>query len=149
MLNLDYLEELDVVGVADRGVADKERILIRPRWEIENLQAYMVGLGIVDSTNPQLVTPLANYAFYFSQCCPDLNSWIILYTGKGEPQVTELPTTGQRAYTFFWGFDRVLFKQPSIAPVVLRVSGMEHPGGRPLDLPGYTPAISNANLLES
>ena len=148
MLNLDNIEELDLVGVADRGVPNKERIIMRPRWEIENLQGYIVGLGIVDSTNPLSLTPLANFAFFFTECCPELNSWIVLYTGKGEPQVTELPTTGQRAYTFFWGYDRVLFKHPLIIPVVLRVAGMEHPGGRPLDLPGYNPTVPNSGLLE-
>jgi len=148
MIRFDFIEELEVVGVADPGVPNKERILLRTKWEIENIQAFMVGLGVLSSEEDAQVTPLRNYVFYFTHCRPEVNSWIILYTGNGEPQTTEIPTTGQRAYTFFWGFDRVLFKNPKVVPMVLRIAGIEHPGGAPLQLPGYSPTQTDSSSLE-
>ena len=139
MLQLPNLSELHLVGVADRGVPNKERIIFRPR-EVVELQRYFVGLGFVTDATKGLFLPHKDRIFYFPEAYPTESDWVVLYTGKGQETTSELPTTGETAHTFFWGAENVLFTQSQVIPTLFRIGALQIPEQGPLNLPGYKPA---------
>ena len=139
MLTLPELPELNLLGVADPGVPNKERIILRPNSFVE-LQRYFVGLAWLTDPANGFVLPYQDRIFYFSEAYPAQGDWIVLYTGKGERTTSELPTTGETAHSFFWGADTVLFHSPRVYPTLFRIAAMQIPRGGPLQLPGYKPA---------
>lgn len=118
---LDTPNGLRITGVADRGVPNKERILIRVVGAV-HLGDFGVGIG---HAKPGAgVSPIPNYFFYFNHFVPEQESWIVLYTGVGEMQVSKLPTTHETAYSMHWGLEGVLFAHPEMQPLLFSFAGL-------------------------
>jgi hypothetical protein len=119
---------LSIRSVADRGVPNSERILIYSLGSI-NLQNFIVGIGYTGDN--QLVTPIPGYVYYFDDIVVPEFSWIVIYTGPGQKQVSKLPSTGEIAFTYHWGSPNVLFQQPGIVPILFRISELNFPPEAP------------------
>jgi len=116
--------DLRIVTVLDRGLPNKERVVFRSYASV-NLQNYIVGLGV--TTDDVLVTPLSGYIYYFEDVVVPTQSWIIMYTGSGQKQVSTIPNTHEVAFTYHWGSASVLFTELGVVPILFRVSEMNFP----------------------
>ncbi len=139
MYYIPTLQDVELIGVADPGVPNKERIILRP-WVDTNLQSYVVGLG--KDIDGEGFVPIGNRIFFFTQTIPESGSWVIVYTGEGVSTQSELPTTGEKTYTFFWGFKNVIFLNPQIIPILYSIGSMISGTPGKLSLPGYRPTAN-------
>jgi hypothetical protein len=134
--------DLRLLTVLDRGLPNKERVVFRS-YAAVNLQNYIVGLGV--TTDDVLVTPLSGYIYYFEDVVVPAQSWIIVYTGSGQKQVSTMPEPHEIAFTYHWGSPSVLFTEPGVVPILFRVSEMNFPDRPPHAL--KAPAAHNVPAL--
>ncbi len=126
--NLMFLpptSELSLRGVADRGIPNRERILIYS-LSVTDLQNFILGIGY--TADDRLVTPFRGYVYYFDDMVVPAQSWIVVYTGSGQTQVSKLPPPGNDiAFIYHWGLPSVVFQQMEVVPILFRVSEMNFP----------------------
>lgn len=114
---LPTITELSIVGVGDAGVANQERVVIRPTEAID-LGGYGLFLGQLQKNG--MVLPLFDQFLWFGDGEISPPSWLVVYTGPGTPQITTMRETGQPAYTVHWGKPYTVFQNPGIVPVLFR-----------------------------
>jgi hypothetical protein len=143
--------ELMIVAMADGGVPNKERIIIRPTEKID-LGEFCVCAGLRHKDNPNVVIPLLDNIFWFSNLTIEPPSWIFIYTGKGEFRETTANGTNERALVFHWGREETIFNFLDIVPVIFRQAGIligPSPDRPPLPpIPGLIqPSVPNLKAL--
>lgn len=142
LMFLPSTSELSLRGVADRGIPNRERILIYS-FSATNLQNFTLGIG--STTDDQLVTPFSGYVYYFNDILIPALSWIIVYTGSGQAQVSKLPPPhNDIAFIYHWGLPSVIFQQTNVVPILFRISEMNFP---PRELPALTPPSQSLPML--
>lgn len=124
--------ELSLVGIADAGIPNRERIVLRPA---ESINLAQCGIFLCQRGNDGVITPLVDHFFWFTEVVATPPSWIMVYTGKGEPTQSQLPESGQTVYSLHWGKDYTLFNIPGVAPVIFRIGGILVPNYLPMDAP--------------
>ena len=112
---------LAIVSVEDRGVPNRERVLIRPMEPI-NLQEFIVALAV--RAPEGMVNPLHDHVFWFPELVVSPPAWLVLHTGPGTPTQATMPDTGQPAHIFFWGKLTTVLNQPEITPVIFGLSSI-------------------------
>lgn len=124
---LPAVHELSLVGVADAGVPNQERIILRP-MESVNLAPFGLFLGF---TNPDgSARPLLDNFFWFGEVIVSPPSWIIVYTGPGEFQQSKLPDREEQAYVYHWGKPATVFGQ-GMVPLLFRLGAFVAGGAVP------------------
>jgi hypothetical protein len=114
--------DLSLRGVADRGIPNRERILIYS-FSVIDLQNFILGIGY--TADDRVVTPFRQYVYYFDDVVVPAQSWIVVYTGPGQTQVSKLPPPGNEiAFIYHWGLSSVVFQQTEVVPILFRVSEM-------------------------
>jgi hypothetical protein len=108
---------LEFYGVADPGVANTERIVLRPTM-IVNLGSYLLGLGVKQAGGG--LVPLNNYVYWFPGEVVQPGSWVFVYTGTGETTRTTTLNTNEPALVLHWGGSQTLFNSPLIQPFVFQ-----------------------------
>lgn len=140
MIQLRQIDELAFIGIYDRGVPNRERIVLRPTRRIA-LAEYIVALGL--KAPGGLVRPLPNNLFWFSdEITIEPPYWIFLYTGPGERLFTTLQATKDPALVLHWGRATTLLQNPEIEPVVLQLGGILQPSA-----PTWEELLREVNLL--
>ena len=129
---IPVIDEVQVIGVADRGVPNKERVLLRPLVST-NLQNFVLAVGYPDSDFERII-PIRDFVYFFDNVVVEASSWVAVYTGPGQTEVSRMPTTLEKAYSYHWGHKSLLFAKPEIIPVLFRVAAM---GFAQSDLPGW------------
>ena len=114
------IPELHVVGVADAGVPNSERVVLRPTQPL-SLLGYGVAVGISARTSTPSAHPLHDSCFWFPAIEVAPPSWILIFTGKGEFKESEWE--GQAVHTFHWGRQYTVFTHELIVPVLFRLDG--------------------------
>jgi hypothetical protein len=87
---------LRIITVLDRGAPNKECIVLRT-YEPINLQNYVMGLGVTGDN--VTATPLNGYIYYFADALVPTGSWVFVYTGPGQAQVSSIPAGSDIAFT--------------------------------------------------
>jgi hypothetical protein len=114
--------DLSLRGVADRGIPNRERILIYS-FSVIDLQNFILGIGY--TADDRVVTPLRQYVYYFDDVVVPAQSWVVVYTGPGQTQVSKLPPPGNEiAFIYHWGLPSVVFQQTEVVPILFRISEM-------------------------
>ena len=112
---------LTINGVADPGVVNQERIVIRPMRPI-NLGDYFLGVGFVQPDGS--VLPIQNVVYWFPQAFADPNDWVFLFTGRGTNSRTVTSDGLNPALVYHWGRSTVLFSQPNVYPFIMQRGGV-------------------------
>jgi hypothetical protein len=122
---LPNIEELSLLGAFDRGVPNKERIVIRSRSvvDIGNF-AVVLGTRFLQTGN---VVPVKDTMFWFGSGTVSPDDWVFLYTGPGMPVVLPTEDHKGRLILVYWGREHTLFHDPVTEPVLWRLSGIEIP----------------------
>ena len=133
MIVIPTVTDLSLLGVADPGVPNKERIVLRPAESIElGHFALLVGTPLSDGT----IFPLRNLFFWFGPLEVGSPSWIYLYTGPGTYQRSHLPGTDQAVYVFHWHQPHILFGDASnLVPVLVQLGAVGFGGPGPTVAP--------------
>ena len=119
---LDFLiRDLKVVGLADAGVANSERIVIRPNRQV-SLAGFGLAVGI--SAGDAGALPIHDNVFWFPDMLIEPPAWLFIYTGKGTMRQTTMPS-GEPAIVFHWQRPYVLFGHPDFVPVLFKVAFAE------------------------
>lgn len=113
--------ELAMVGVVDRGVPNRERIVLRPTENV-NLHAFFLTLAVRAMNG--MVQPLQDNVFWFPELVVTPPSWVVVYTGPGTQQKTVMPDSHQLAHTLHWGKMHTVFDHPDIVPVVFALGAI-------------------------
>jgi hypothetical protein len=114
------ITELSMVGVADAGVPNQERILLRPTDRI-NLAQF--GIMLCRRSDTGLVTPFRDQFFWFGEVEVTPPSWIVVFTGPGKAYQSVEKNFGQ-VYWHYWGKRTTVFTAPERVPVVLRMTSI-------------------------
>lgn len=136
---IPLVSEMEVGGVADRGEPNKERIILRPRIPI-NLQNFILGIAIARPDG--VLLPVWNNVYYFDDIVVDAFSWVIVYTGPGKSEISVLPTTREKAYSFHWGQPQVVFTRVDLVPLLFRIIAIAFPGSQNVPPVPPLPTIS-------
>ncbi len=124
MIHFEFIHEIELFGIADAAIPDKERIILRALEDC-NLQQFFIALGSTEGTDIGII-PYRNYSFFFSELIVHPGDWIVIYTGKGIFQSTRMPVTHERAYSLHWNSENVFFSHPHVVPVIYRLSGIQY-----------------------
>jgi hypothetical protein len=117
------ITELRLVGVFDRGVPFKERVVIQVLQTVD-LGLFSVLAGMRTAETGDLVVPMRDHVFWFGSALVNLNDWLFLYTGHGEPAVFPDAQTGGQLYTCYWNRSQTIFHDPQVVPTVVRFGGI-------------------------
>jgi hypothetical protein len=131
MLLLPISEEIQLLGVADRGVPNKERVLART-LNVMHLGKYVLTAAVLQPDRTVNIIPNMLFIFHNFQLLK--SSWVVIYTGKGNQEISRLPTSHEPAYVFHWGFDQVIFSRRDIVPALFRIEALNYEGS-----PGVLP----------
>jgi len=112
--------QLALIGVADPGQPNSERIVLRPMQTVA-LNGFGITVGVFDPSTGGARTVFDN-VFWFPDITVQAPSWILVYTGKGESQGLILPG-GEHARTFFWQRSNTVFAHQLIVPVLFQMGG--------------------------
>ena len=112
------ISELYLVGAIERGVPNKERIVLRVA-EAVNLGQFGVLLGV--RVAPGLAVPIKDNFFWFGDGMVAQGDWLFIYTGLGKPQVANVPNSPERIFTLYWGRKQVILQNENIVPILVRL----------------------------
>src|SRR5438105_869754 len=112
----DPLEpDLEILGVADPGVPNAERILIRPTRTV-SLIGFGIAMGLFISRE-QGAMPIHDNVFWFPDMIVEPPALLFVYTNAGKVLQTTLES-GEPALVFHWHRPYVLFTDPTLVPVL-------------------------------
>ena len=106
------IEELRLVTILERGVANKECISIRVN-QYTRLGQFGIMIGRYSENG---TFPFTDNLFWFghNQVKPD--DWIFIYTGSGPPRQSK--DKGSDIYTVFWGKQNKTFAENQIVSLL-------------------------------
>lgn len=141
MYRLADIVELQLYGVEDRGVPNRERVVLRA-WDIGpvNLAQFVVTIGL-RGVEAEGATPLFDGMFWFGEMQIKPKQWLFIYTGPGTRR-TSSTIDGDDLFVVHWGRPGVVFVPETIVPVLLRMDAVAI--GRS---PDYV--LNTANWLDS
>lgn len=128
--------ELEMCGVYDRGVPNKERVGLRAILPL-NLRDYVMMIGVTTGTGG--AWPLIDSALWLGDMAISPPCWIFVFTGPGETLISQENFTSEPAHAIHWGRKRTIFDDPKLIPILLRIDAVEvgdKPGKRMVDLIG-------------
>jgi hypothetical protein len=111
--------EFGTLTVVESGVANKERIVFRPT---EPLNLVQFGVLICFRQGNDSVVAVHDNCFMFDQIQIAPPSWVVLYTGTGEPNQSEYD--GHPVYYRYWGRPKTIFTVVEIVPVLFRLDAI-------------------------
>lgn len=133
MALLPTISELTLVGVADRGVPNKERIVLRP-METVNVGEFALVVGVVSAEEGGFV-PLPDMFFWPGNIEISPPSWLYVYTAPGTYNVSKITSTNHPVHVCHWGKKQVVFTHDSIQPALIRLGGIGFGGAGQTEAP--------------
>ena len=118
---LPYIPELRL-DVADRGVPNRERIVLTPTAQVD-MSPYALIAGARGHL-PGFASPLRDMFFWFGTGVVSPNDWIFLFTGSGNFAQSPRDDGRGMCWFFYWGKKTTIFHDPHIVPVLIRLNGL-------------------------
>lgn len=121
---LDLIDEITILDVIDRGVANMERIALRINANV-NMGQYGLMIGV--RSQDGAAWPLADNFYWFGEGLVVPGDWIFVYTGPGQPRKEKLPNVEQHIYSVHWGRKNTVFVNRNLAPILFRMDAVMVP----------------------
>ena len=115
---------LNIVGVYDRGVPNLERVVLRPKDNIE-LGRYFMFLARLDA--PRLGVPIPEPYLWLGDETLGATHWVVVYTGPGERTWERHPDTGEAIRVLHWGHKVTVLNDPQVVPVLAEIGAIDFP----------------------
>jgi len=122
MTVLPDIPELQMIGVLDRGQANKERIVLKPKMALD-IGNYAVLVGLRTPT-ANFIMPLRDHLFWFGSGLVYPSDWLFLYTGHGVPSRLPYEPESGHLLTIYWGRDETVFHDPQVVPAIVKFSNI-------------------------
>ncbi len=116
------LMPIEIVEVADRGVPNRERILLRAK-ETCQANSFFLGLGIARAQST--ADPINDNMFWLGGGVFLPGDWMFVYTGRGMPNIHEIPNQTGKIFTYFWGKSSVVFSSKEIIPYLVQIGAAQ------------------------
>lgn len=120
-MTLQDISELEMVGVFDRGVANRERIVFRACEDV-TLGQFGIMLGI--NLTKGWARPIRDNLFWFGNGTVQKDDWLCVFTGEGKPTAYNVPGTENQMFSVFWGRKTVVLTSTMIVPILFRIDGV-------------------------
>ena len=121
---LDLIDEITILDVIDRGVANMERIALRINAGV-NMGQYGLLIGV--RSQDGAAWPLADNFYWFGEGLVVPGDCIFVYTGPGQPRKEKLPNVEQHIYSVHWGRKNTVFVNKNLAPILFRMDAVMVP----------------------
>jgi hypothetical protein len=119
---LANVSELTLLGVADRGIANKERVILRANQDVDMSPfALLAGLNLGAAGRDNPTQPLNDHFFWFGDAVIDKGDFILVYSGQGDSVKTTLEGSDDPAYVLHWNKPTTLFARTLVVPVLVRI----------------------------
>jgi hypothetical protein len=118
------IEEMTVFDVADRGVPNQERIVIRANGPV-SLGRYGLMLGVKASFGSAF--PIRDNLLWFGDAALWEGDWLFVYTGPGESRVSQIPNTNGRIVSVHWGRAQTILQNQALVPILFRLDAVQVP----------------------
>jgi hypothetical protein len=130
---LSPVNEIELINVADRGVANQERIIMRVGWLPVQIAQFSVILGYQPF---EAAEPMRDSFLWLGEAWLDARTWIFVYTGPGDTAYSKRIGTEEPAYVVHWNRP-VLFSDPNVVPILVKLTEatIGRRPGRQLELP--------------
>jgi hypothetical protein len=118
---LPTISELSLVGVADRGVPNKERVVLRPTETVNAGEFALIAVWVSPEGH---YLPIPDTFFWTGNIEIAPPSWLYVYTAPGTYSVSKIKKTNQPVHVCHWGRKQVLFHDERIQPALIRLGGI-------------------------
>jgi len=116
--------ELKILGVYDRGIPNKERIVITVEASV-NMGQFGLMLGV--RAQNASATPITDNMFWFGDGFVRKGDMLFLYTGPGHATTNQIPNSLASFYSLHWGKMTTVFANPTTLPILFRVDAVDIP----------------------
>lgn len=117
---LPAIVEINLIGVADAGKPNHERVMLRPN-EAVNLAQFGVVLG-VRTQQPLVAHLLRDHTIWLPEITLSPPAWILIYTGPGKDR--QEMWNNQPVLILHWNKQQTLFGDPDLVPVLVRIDAI-------------------------
>lgn len=111
---------IELIGVADPGIANQERIVLRAQYV--NLAQYALIVGVKNDKG--LINPTPDHFYWLGNVEISEATWIIIYTGSGSFKVTKSSETGELVYVSHLGKEKTIFNSANVVPAIINIGGI-------------------------
>lgn len=118
---LDYITEISIHSIPDRGIPNRERIILYIR---ENLNIGQFGIMLGLKTEGGAAYPMRDNLFWFGDVYLQGGDWIFLYTCPGSPRTFPIPNTNNTVYIIHWGREKTILANPELTPILFRIDSV-------------------------
>jgi hypothetical protein len=117
-MNNEAVSGLKLFDVFDRGVPNKERLVLRAITPIDGSRfGIMVGL-LLGSGN---AIPLFDNLFWLGNGTVNTDEWILIFTSAGTATTYIDEPSNSRVHQLYWGRKKVIFHNPDLVPMLFHV----------------------------
>lgn len=111
---------LEILYVADKGILDKERIVLKA-----NIQLDLIGYVLINSFSEdgQTSYDLNDKAFWFPKMVVNAGEYIRVYTKKGKKETVQSTFNKEPAtfHNFYWELNQPIWVDKSNAVVIMQI----------------------------
>lgn len=108
--------KLQISSVADKGVSDKERIILKVLTPVDVGEFLLMQTGFTNTG----VNISVYHSYWFPDKLASAGDLVVLYSKQGQASEKELEN-GRRAHFFYWGLPGAIWNTSNRAPVLLHV----------------------------
>lgn len=119
---VEDLKELSIVGVYDRGIPNKERIVLFAKVSV-NVGQFGVMLGI--RGEGRTATPIRDNLLWFGDGWVNPGDWIFIYTGPGVLRASTLPNSTARVISTHWGRSTTVLHDQRVVPILFKIESVQ------------------------
>jgi hypothetical protein len=116
------INELSIICILDRGIANKEAIAISVNEDVD-LGQYGIMLGLYDHSNR--ARPFQDSMFWFGDGMVTKGDWLFINTGEGDPRKTESADHLNNVFSLYWNKAATVFANSNVVPILFRVDAVD------------------------
>lgn len=118
---VDDISEMKIIAAFDRGVPNKERIVIEV---YSRVYTGRYGLLLALKADEGGGIPLQDNFVWFGNGLVLPGQLIFIYTGPGSPVKSTLPGSDRITYSLHWGRPKTVLDNPEVVPMLIRIDGV-------------------------
>lgn len=119
---LATIDEIEVVGVLDRGAPNSECVALNIKMPL-NLGQYCLYVGVKMPNGGGF--PINDNMFWFGEAQINAGDWVFVYTGLGETRVSDMPNSSSKIYSIHWNRNSTLFHSAEVIPLLVRIDAVQ------------------------
>lgn len=120
MIVIPTIVEIALMGVANRGVPNKERVVLRPTEPVQLGEFALISVARNVDNNG---VPLVDGFFWFGELQVSPPSWVYVYTGPGYYTASHISGSDVPVHVYHWGRKTTMFSD-AVHPALIRLGGV-------------------------